>query len=125
MSPVAIELHNELLSGRLLDPEYMGVVFAPVEEHGELIKIIKSTLNGTFNEKRKEFRTQEGARLQVADVDSDDSRYRYADSQLTTVIIQTNALVSNEWVIYPSGFIMYMNNRLRTKANMHTRLVLC
>jgi hypothetical protein len=128
MKPVAIELHNELLSGRLLDPEYVGVVFAPVEEHGELIKIVKSTLNGTFNEQRKEFKTQEGARLQIADVVGDNPHYDYTGLQLSTVIISEDIRYDNDYnhkMDNFTEFVMYMNSRLRTKANMHTRLVLC
>lgn len=127
MNPAVIELHNELLSGRLLDHEYVGVVFAPVEEHEGLIKIVKSTLNGTFNEQRKEFKTQEGARLKIADAVGDNPHYDYAGLQLTTVIIRTSVFNRefDKRVDDPTTFIMYMNSRLRTSANMHTRLVMC
>lgn len=128
MKPVAIELHNELLSGRLLDPEYVGVVFAPVEEHDGLIKLVKSTLNGTFNEKRKEFKTQEGARLKVADAVGDNPHYDYAGLHLTTVIISDSVFYDdnlNLRVNNPRDFILYMNTRLRSRSNNHERLVLC
>lgn len=128
MKPVAIELHNELLSGRLLDPEYVGVVFAPVEEHEGLIKIVKSTLNGIFNEKWNEFKTQEGATIQIADAVGDNPHYDYAGLQLSTVIVSEDIRYDNDYnhkMDNFTEFVMYMNSRLRTKANMHTRLVLC
>ena len=128
MKPAAIELHNELLSGRLLYTEYVGVLFAPVEEHEELIKIVKSTLNGTFNEAWKEFKTQEGARIRVADAAGDNPHYNYAGLQLSTVIISEDIRYDNDYnhkMDNFTEFVMYMNSRLRTKANMHTRLVLC
>lgn len=128
MNPVAIELHNELLSGRLLDPEYVGVVFAPAEEHEGLIKIVKSTLNGTFNEQRKELKTQEGARLKIADAVDDNPHYDYAGLQLSTVIISQDIRYDKDYNNRMGNFtefVMYMNSRLRTSANMHTCLVLC
>jgi hypothetical protein len=134
MRPIVKEVHEELLSGRLLDPNYYGVVFAHKHDHDDIFKLIHTTLNGKFrvlNSKMDSFIAKSGAVLKVRDEGDGTNKWlhNYGGMQLTTVIISNDMLFDRvhleNRIPDPQHFIMYMCARLRKIGNCHTRMVVC
>lgn len=134
MRPVIKEVHEELLSGRLLDPNYYGVVFAHKDDHGAIFKLINTTLNGKFVLQGKaldRFVTTSGSVLEVRDEGDGTNKWlqKYCGIQITTVIISNDMLMDRvrleNRIPDTQHFIMYMCSRLRKIGDCHTRMVVC
>lgn len=134
MKAILQEVQNELLSGRLLEPKYYGVVFAHKDDHEAIFNIIKTTLNGRVHNRMGLFVAKSGAVLGVVDEGSDTTpllnpQHHHAGCHYTTIIISCDMLMSKEDYKprVPSGaqFIGYMQSRLRTQCDLHTRMVIC
>jgi hypothetical protein len=134
MRPIIKEVHEELLSGRLLDSAYYGVVFAHKDDHDDIFKLINITLNGKFkvrNNKIDKFIAKSGAVLEVRDEGDGTNKWlhNYGGTHITTVIISSDMLFDNKHlgnrIPDTQHFIMYMCTRLRKIGNCHTRMVVC
>jgi len=134
MKAILQEVHNELLSGRLLEPKYNGVVFAHKDDHAGIFKLINTTLNGKLCVKHGEFTSNSGAVLRVIDEGSDitltcNPQHHHAGCLYTTIIVSIDMLMSKEdykhRITPESQFIGYMQSRLRTQSKLHTRMVIC
>lgn len=135
MKAILQEVHNELLSGRLSDSNYEGVVFAHKADHNDIIKVLQSTLKGVLSVRNKstyEFKHKSGARLMIMDEGADtapvrSAHYNHAGIQYTTVILSYKMLYDENCnrVIDSIGFINYMQSRLRSQSKHYTRMVMC
>lgn len=134
MTAVLQEVHSELLSGRLLEPEYHGVVFAHKDDHAGLFHLISTTLKGKLCVNQGKFISSSGAVLRVIDEGSDtlqvgNKAHHHVGCHYTTIILSGDMLMSKEdykpRVNSSSEFIMYMTSRLRTQSDLHTRMVIC
>ncbi|AHK11496.1 hypothetical protein S140_89 [Shewanella sp. phage 1/40] len=129
MRPIIKEVQEELLSGRLLDPNYHGVVFAHKDDHDCIFKLLKTTLNGKL--KRDMFVSDSGAVLLVRDEGDGTNKWlhNYGGTQLATVIISNGMLLDivnlENRMPDTQHFIMYMCSRLRKVGYCHCRMVVC
>jgi hypothetical protein len=136
VKPILQEVHNEVLSGRLSDPKYYGVVFAHKSDHNALIKVLQSTLKGSLSLLRDNstclFKYKSGAGLMLRDEGCDippitEAHYNHAGLQYTTVILSYKMLYDENCnrVENPIDFINYMQSRLRSQSKHYTRMVMC
>jgi hypothetical protein len=134
MRPIIKEVHEELLSGRLLDPKYYGVVFAHKDDHDDIFKLITTTLNGKLvlrGDRMDRFVTTSGSALEVRDEGDGTNNWlqKYCGLQITTVIISNGMLFDDillkNRIPDTQHFIMYMCSRLCMTGNCHTRMVVC
>lgn len=131
MKAILQEVQNELLSGRLLEPKYYGVVFAHKDDHAAIFDILKTAINGSLHIDQGKFVTKSGAVLRVIDEGGNtDSQWRgHHCGALYTTIIISNSMLLDEKMYFrvqdPHKFKNYMQSRLRTECDLHTRMVIC
>lgn len=130
MKAILQEVQNELLSGRLLEPQYYGVVFAHKDDHAAIFNILKTAINGKLIVNKGEFVAKSGAVLKVIDEGNYTDKWlrNHGGVQYATIIISTDMLQEADYKVRlqePNRFILYMNSRLRTQCDLHTRMVIC
>lgn len=127
MTQLSTELRIELLSGRCDIPQYFGLIICAREDFDILIDTVKSydkgmvTINNHRNSRKLKLMT--GGYIHLIDLESKLSKGDFGGYEITSAFID-NKIIGRD-VSVDEDLLQFIVTRLRSKAEVHSRMVIC
>lgn len=127
MTKLSYELRVELLSGRCDIPQYLGLIICAREEFDTLIDTVKYygkgmvIINNHRNSRKLKLIT--GGCIQLIALESRLRKDHFGGYEITSAFID-NRIIDRD-VIVDEDFIQFIVTRLRSVADVHSRMLIC